>query len=189
MQIDTLLIRNIAHADPCGWNIEKNSWSMNEDSTLIQSYTISEAKDRESRGRGVMPGALLKLLVKDKLPHSRYVSTYEHERMAAELKPLRRKITAENYRKNGSWNPRGEKDYSGWAPTSTKGQQLKPQRKEKWDDNRWEIDWHTTYSPSISTISNLYRIETVNYHSILCKFSGTTCKLFYLQHLYKFGAN
>ena len=31
------------------------------------------AKDSESGGRGIVPGALLELLVKDKLPHSREV--------------------------------------------------------------------------------------------------------------------
>ena len=41
-----------------------------------------------------MPGALLKLLVKDKLPHSREVPVNVKE---WQLKLLRRKITAEKY--------------------------------------------------------------------------------------------
>ena len=36
MQVDTLSIRNIAHADLCGWNIEKNTWSKNEDGTCTR---------------------------------------------------------------------------------------------------------------------------------------------------------
>ena len=41
MQIDTLSIQNIVHADPCGQNIEKNLWSINKDGILTQSYTFS----------------------------------------------------------------------------------------------------------------------------------------------------
>ena len=76
-----------------------------------QRNKCKEVKDWESGGRGIVPGALLKLLVKDKLPHSREVPMNVKE---WQLKPPRRKI----------------KDYSAWTPTSTKGWQLKPLKRE-----------------------------------------------------------
>ena len=52
-------------------------------------------KDSESGGKGIVPGLLLKLLVKDKLPHSRGVPVNAKD---WQLKPLRRKkIKAEKY--------------------------------------------------------------------------------------------
>ena len=60
-----------------------------------------------------MPGALLKLLVKDKLPHSREVPVNAKE---WQLKP-----------------PRREKDYSRKVPVNMKEWQLKPLKREKED--------------------------------------------------------
>ena len=142
MQVDTLLIRNIAHAEyKCGRNIEKNTWSkwintrysrvlllslnpefysqsfslhvlFNMDTQSNPIRALKWAREQEDRrrrrtketepdvlqrqqnkgangwengGRGIVPGALLKLLVKDKLL-----------------------ATPEKYpwtRKNGSWDP------------------------------------------------------------------------------------
>ena len=42
MQVDTLLTQNIPHADLCGWNIEKNMWSMNRDGTQTRQYSSLE---------------------------------------------------------------------------------------------------------------------------------------------------
>jgi len=44
MQVDTLLhvARNIAHAVPCGQNIEKNTCSKNEDGTRTLRYSSLE---------------------------------------------------------------------------------------------------------------------------------------------------
>ena len=42
MQVELLINPNIAHADPCGRNIEKNTWSKNKDgysnSTVLELY-------------------------------------------------------------------------------------------------------------------------------------------------------
>ena len=59
---------------------------------VLQRQCNKGVKDRESGGRGIMPGTLLKLLVKGKLPHSREVLVNVKE---WQLKPLRRKITAD----------------------------------------------------------------------------------------------
>ena len=61
-----------------------------------------------------MPGALLKLLVKDKLPHSREVPVNAKE---WQLKPPRRE----------------KEDYSRKVPVNVKEWQLKPLRREKED--------------------------------------------------------
>ena len=133
----------IAHADPCGRNIEKNRWSKNKDGTRTLWYSsLKGAKDWESGGRGIVPGALLKLLVKDKLPHSREVPVNAKEWQP--MKPLRREN--EDYSRKvlvnvKEWQlkpPKGEKeDYSGWAPISTKGWQVKPPKREKEDYSGW----------------------------------------------------
>ena len=61
---------------------------------VLQRQRNKGVKDRESGGRGIVPGALLKLVVKDKLPHSREVPVNAKE---WQLKSPRRKITAEKY--------------------------------------------------------------------------------------------
>ena len=66
-----------------------------------------------------MPGTLLKLLVKDKLPHSREVPVNAKE---WQLKPLRRE----------------NKDYSRKVPVNVKEWQLKPQKRE----NEFTADEH-----------------------------------------------
>ena len=118
-----------AHANPCGRNTEANTWLKNKDGTLqysnlersylcaltpeklsnqhrsikigggvetketelevLQRERNKGVKDWWSGGRRIMSGVLLELLVKDKLPHSREV-------------PVKRK--------NGSWNPWGERE-------------------------------------------------------------------------------
>ena len=37
-----LLTRNIAHADPCGQSIKKNTWSMNKDGARTLQYSSLE---------------------------------------------------------------------------------------------------------------------------------------------------
>ena len=78
---------------------------------VLQRQQNKGAKDWESGGRGIVPGTLLKLLVKDKLPHSKEVPVNAKE---WQLKPLRRE----------------KEDYSRWGLTSKKGWQLKPRRKK-----------------------------------------------------------
>ena len=67
-----------------------------------------EQKIEKAEGRrGSVPGALLKLLVKDKLPHSREVPVNTKE---WQLKPMRRE----------------KEDYSRKVPVNGKEWQLKP---------------------------------------------------------------
>jgi len=47
--------------------------------TVLDVLQRQRVKDWESGGRRIVPGALLKLLVKDKLPHSRKVSVNAKE--------------------------------------------------------------------------------------------------------------
>ena len=78
---------------------------------MLQKQRTKGAKDWKSGGRRIVPGMLLKLLVKDKLPHSREVPMNAKE---WQLKSLRRE----------------KEDYSVWALTNMKGWQLKPRRKK-----------------------------------------------------------
>ena len=132
---------------------------------LEQRQRNKGAKDWESGGRGIVPGALLKLLVKDELPHSREVpvnpkdgswksqgdrrlqrmSTNQHERLAVET-PEERERRLQRMRTNQherlAVEIHEEKDYSGWEPTSTKGWQLKStRRKITVDENQpaWKV--------------------------------------------------
>ena len=143
-----------AHADPCV-NMDAHSnprRSLKSAQEQEDWRWRRNERDRawESGGRGSV--TCLSLLVKDKLPHSREVPVNVKE---WQLKPPRRegerkKITVDEHqqaRKLGSWNPlreriqqmrtnqqkvwqlkplkREKEDYSGWAPTSTKGWWLK----------------------------------------------------------------
>ena len=65
---------------------EQEDWRCGAETkeTVLDVLQRHEVKDWESRGRGIMLGALLKLLVREKLPHSREVPPWT--------------------RKNGSWN-------------------------------------------------------------------------------------
>ena len=66
---------------------------------LYGTRVLKERKIEKAKGRGIVPGALLKLLVKDKPSTSQQRSTCERERMAAETpeERERRFNTAEKY--------------------------------------------------------------------------------------------
>ena len=69
---------------------EQEDWRRHRnerDRVQCAAETAKGAKDWESGGRGIVPSTLLKLLVKDELPHSREVSVNAKE---WQLKPLRR---------------------------------------------------------------------------------------------------
>ena len=77
----------------------------------LQRQRDKGVKGWESGGRGIVPGALLKLPVKGELPHSREVPVNAKKWQLKPLSLRRKKVTAEKYqytRKNGSWNPREE---------------------------------------------------------------------------------
>ena len=155
MQTDTLLTQNIAHADPCGRNIENNyvkqysralslqltEWSSISAGTrrlaLAQkerarraAETVDQRNERlRNWGWGTVPNALLKLLVKDKPLYSGKV------RERRETKPLRREERHE--RQTGSEKLRGERlkiiYYSRRGPT--RGEitlQLRSTNQRKW---------------------------------------------------------
>ena len=110
MQIDTLLTRNVAHADLCRQNIENNyvkALLLMKDKPLysgkVCEWRETKPPRRGKRGcRGKLRGETLKITADKDQPTCK-VSSWN---------PTRNNITAEEHQPTqmvGSWNPRGER--------------------------------------------------------------------------------